>query len=51
VILRAKRDAILGLPKMWRKRVQIQNNRIAPVGDIWRALNKQMFRSKSGIKL
>lgn len=40
VMFRAKRDAVLGLPKMWRKRQQIQKNRVASIGDIWRVLNK-----------
>jgi len=43
VILRAKRDALLGLPKMWRKRREIQKNRVATVGQIWRALDKRVF--------
>ena len=34
VIFRAKRDAVLGLPKMWRKRGQIQRNRVVS----WRAI-------------
>lgn len=44
VIIKAKRDALSGLPKMWRKRQVIQNNRIASVGDIWRQMNKRIFR-------
>lgn len=44
VILRAKRDAILGLPKMWRKRQQIQAVRVASIGDIWRVLNKSLIK-------
>lgn len=43
VVLRAKGDALLGLPKMWRKRQQIQENRTVSVGDIWRVLNKQLI--------
>jgi len=43
VILRAKRDALLGLPKMWRKRQQIQKSRIASIGDIWQVLDKRMI--------
>jgi len=42
VILRAKRDALLGLPKMWRKRKTIQSTRIATVREIWRYLDKQI---------
>lgn len=44
VILRAKRDALQGLPKMWRKRREIQKNRVATIGQIWRVLDKQLFR-------
>ncbi len=42
VIVRAKRDALLGLPMMWRKRRAIQSTRIATVGEIWRLMNKQI---------
>jgi GT2 family glycosyltransferase len=44
VILRAKRDAVLGLPKIWKKRQQIQNSRIASFGEIWQQLDKLMIR-------
>ena len=43
VILRAKRDALLGLPKMWRKRQQIQAARVASIVDIWRVLDKRLI--------
>jgi len=43
VILRAKRDALLGLPKMWRKRQQVQKARVASVRDIWRVLDKRLL--------
>ena len=43
VILRAKRDALLGLPKMWRKRREIQKNRKVSIGEIWRVLDKRVF--------
>lgn len=39
-ILRAKCDAIKGLPAMWRKRHEIQAGRIATINIIWRALDK-----------
>jgi GT2 family glycosyltransferase len=42
VILRAKRDALLGLPKMWRKRHAVQSTRIATVREIWRLMDKQV---------
>jgi GT2 family glycosyltransferase len=43
VIWRAKRDALLGLPKMWRKRQQIQKNRVASIASIWRMLDKRLL--------
>ena len=43
VILRAKRDAFWGLPKMWEKRRQIQKNRTVSIGEIWRVLDKRLF--------
>lgn len=46
VIFRAKRDALLGLPKMWEKRKQIQANRVASIADIWRVLNKRVVLFK-----
>jgi GT2 family glycosyltransferase len=44
VILRAKRDALLGLPKMWRKRREIQGSRVAPLGAVWRVMDKSVVR-------
>jgi hypothetical protein len=46
VILRAKRDALLGLPKMWRKRQAVQSTRIATVREIWRLLDKQIVPAR-----
>ncbi len=46
VILRAKRDAVLGLPKMWLKRQTIQKTRVASIGEIWRQLDKRLITSK-----
>lgn len=43
VILRAKLDAIKGLPKVWLKRSQIQAARRATVRDIWQVLDKRLF--------
>jgi GT2 family glycosyltransferase len=45
VILRAKWDAIKGLPKVWAQRRQIQARRVANVKDIWRVLDKRVFPS------
>jgi hypothetical protein len=39
VIVRAKCDALLGLPTMWRKRQAIQSTRIATVREMWRVLD------------
>jgi GT2 family glycosyltransferase len=50
VILRAKRDACLGWPKMWRKRQLIQKIRVASIWEIWRELDKRMITTKPGRK-
>ncbi len=50
LILRAKRDALLGLPNMWCKRRQIQSNRMATIGEIWRQLDKRIIVASSGRK-
>lgn len=50
VIWRAKRDALLGLPKMWRKRQYIQKARIASISGVWRQLDKRMNITKLGRK-
>lgn len=50
VILRAKRDALLGLPKMWRKRQHIQRARVASIGEVWQQLDKRMNTKKLGRK-
>jgi len=49
VILRAKRDAVLGLPKMWRKRQQLQKGRVASIRDIWRVLDKRFLPTRREI--
>ncbi|NGZ08156.1 MAG: glycosyltransferase family 2 protein [Nitrospira sp. LK70] len=46
VILRAKRDALLGLPKMWRKRQVVQSTRIATVREFWRLMDKQLIPAR-----
>ncbi len=50
VILRAKWDALKGVPKMWRKRKYIQKNRVASIGEIWKQLDKRMIFNKSFTK-
>ena len=44
VILQAKYDAILGLPKMWRKRRPIQQARVASMAEVWRQLDIMLNR-------
>ncbi len=46
VILRAKRDALLGLTTMWRKRKAIQSTRIATAREIWQLMGKQLIPSR-----
>ena len=48
VILRAKRDALLGLPMVWKKRRQVQKNRLASIGEIWQLLNKTVLPTQAG---
>jgi GT2 family glycosyltransferase len=43
VILKAKWDAIIGIPRAWRKRREIQAKRVATIGDIWRVLDKSLL--------
>jgi len=43
VILRAKRDALRGIPMMWRKRRQVQGKRVTASLDIFRVMNKRFW--------
>lgn len=43
VVLRAKLDAIRGLPKMWGKRRVIQAARAATVCQVWRLMDKRII--------
>ena len=47
VILRAQRDALRGLPRMWKKRQYIQQIRRAPIREIWRLLNKTALPTRA----
>ena len=47
VILRAKRDALLGLPKMWHKRQLIQKARVASISEVWWQMNKRLIPTKA----
>ncbi|MEK7736324.1 MAG: glycosyltransferase family 2 protein [Pseudomonadota bacterium] len=49
VILRAKLDALKGIPKMWRKRREIQARRRASLGDIWRVIDKRIVPGPGGM--
>jgi GT2 family glycosyltransferase len=44
VILRSKFDALGGIPRMWKKRREIQKNRKASVNDIWQVLDKSFLQ-------
>jgi len=46
VILKAKYDAIRGLPLMWRKRKAIQAKRVASIKDIWHVSDKRLLPRK-----
>lgn len=46
VILRAKLDAVKGLPRMWRKRRFIQKHRDTSIKGIWQALDKCIMPGK-----
>ncbi|NPU85304.1 MAG: glycosyltransferase family 2 protein [Syntrophaceae bacterium] len=48
VILKAKWDALLGVPRMWRKRKSIQAERIASSSAIWRILDKRVLKTGRG---
>lgn len=43
VILRAKRDALLGIPRVWRKRRATQASRRVSAAAIWRLLDKRLL--------
>ena len=47
VILRAKRDACLGLAQAWKKRQDIQSIRAVSVSEIWSQLDKRIFTARS----
>jgi GT2 family glycosyltransferase len=40
VLFRAKRDALAGIPRMWKKRQAIQARRRASLMDLWKVLDK-----------
>lgn len=44
LILAAKWDALKGIPKMWGKRLKIQSARNASMMNIWRVLDKNLYK-------
>ncbi|HOG82082.1 MAG TPA: glycosyltransferase family 2 protein [Smithellaceae bacterium] len=42
LLLKAKKDALKGLPLMWRKRRRIQAGRAASILEIWKVLDKRI---------
>lgn len=44
IILKAKQDALLGLPAIWRKRRQVQARRVISSRQIWHILDKSIRR-------
>jgi GT2 family glycosyltransferase len=42
VMFRAKRDALMGLPRMWRKRQQVQNKRVVSSCAVLRVMEKSL---------
>ncbi|OGP91476.1 MAG: glycosyltransferase [Deltaproteobacteria bacterium RBG_19FT_COMBO_43_11] len=50
VILKAKWDALCGIPRMWKKRRDIQRNRSASIGKIWQVLDKSFLPRLSQLR-
>ena len=50
VILKAKWDALCGIPRMWKKRRDIQRNRSASIGQIWQVLDKSFLPRLSQLR-
>ena len=46
IIWRAKRDALFGLPKMWRKRQHLQKTRVTTIAQVWRQLDKRIILTR-----
>lgn len=44
-VIKAKRDAFVGLRRMWRKRCAIQEKRTTSILELFRALDKRIIRS------
>lgn len=48
VIVRAKWDALKGVPRMWRKRRKIQSLRVVSIREIWHMLDKRVIPMRRG---
>lgn len=49
VIVRAKWDALRGVPGAWRKRRGVQARRVASVGQIWRAMDRRVLPRRRAV--
>lgn len=43
VIIRAKKDALLGVPRMWKKRRLVQRHRRVSVAQLWKIMEKRLW--------
>lgn len=50
IIIKAKKDALAGLPLLWQKRRYVQANRVASASDIWKVLDKRIFPGANRIR-
>lgn len=46
ILLRAKWDAMKGIPRVWRKRRKVQETRSVSLLDIWRVMDKRIVPSR-----
>ena len=46
IVLRAKWDAIKGVPRVWRRRRKVQETRSVSLLDIWRVMDKRIVPSR-----
>lgn len=49
IIFRAKMDALKRLPAIWKKRKKIQQSRILSSTEVWRLLDKSLYRQQGKI--
>lgn len=43
VIIKAKKDALLGVPEMWKKRRQLQRQRKISISQLWNMMDKRLW--------